>query len=446
LIVDDSVAMVETLKQYLGDHGFEVETATTGEAAVRQFQAANCDIVLTDLRMPGFDGLDVLEEIRKRDLQVPVVIMTAFGNVESAVEAIHRGAYHYVTKPFKMAALRVLLQGAARERLGREESVHLRSDFEQRSFALGLVGESPAVRELRTLIERVANAPSPVLILGETGSGKETVARAIHLQSERRGAPFVAVNCAVPPEMLLGDDGLFGNTTGAALAGAAQAPGGLLAQADGGTLFLDEVGDVPLALQAGLLQVIEGSAPRPGSNETAARVKLRTIAATTRDLYGMVQEGRFREDLYFRLNVVPIRLPPLRERPEDIAPLVDFFLGRRGAPLRGGAALTLTADALRLLESHSWPGNVRELENLIERLAVIAPRAAIDADAVRPELSPVFPGDPIQSLVRARIPLDVLERRYIAAVLRDTQGNKPKAAAILNIDLSTLYRREKQQQ
>jgi two-component system response regulator HydG len=300
------------------------------------------------------------------------------------------------------------------------------------------------MRELRTLIGRVANAPSPVLIFGETGTGKETVARAIHVESERRDGSFVALNCAALPEMLL-DSELFGNPGGAP-SGVSKTHRGHLAEADGGTLFLDEVGDMSLPLQAKFLRVLQSGELRSGGHEATSRVDVRCVASTQRDLFSMVQDGKFREDLYFRLNVVPIRIPALRERQEDVALLVNHFLAHRGPVPRLGPALVFTPEALRLLESHPWPGNVRELENLIERLVVTASRSPIDVEALRPELTPSFPGDPVQSLVRARVPLDELERRYIAAVLRHTEGNKTKAAAILKIDLSTLYRREKGQQ
>jgi two-component system response regulator HydG len=441
LVVDDSAAMVDTLKRYLGDHGFHVETATTGGAALERFEAGGCDVVLTDLRMQGLDGLDVLAEIRKRDAQVPVVIMTAFGNIESAVDAIQRGAYHYVTKPFQMATLRVLLDRAAREGLMREQNNQLRAAFQERFASRGLVGQSPPMRDLKVLIERVANAPSPVLILGETGSGKETVARTIHVESDRREAAFVAVNCAALPEVLL-DSELFGHARGA-FPGATEARRGLFVEADGGTLFLDEVGDMPLALQAKFLHVLQAGELRPVGSETTRRVNVRCIAATHRDLHTLVREGKFRDDLYFRLNVVPVRVPALRERQEDIALLVEHFLARQRARPGAGETPTLAPEALTLLEAHPWPGNVRELENLVERLVVTAAGPSVDADVVRAALTPIAPGDPMQSLVAEGVQLDALERRYIAAVLRHTRGNKAKAAAILGIDLSTLYRREK---
>jgi two-component system response regulator HydG len=441
LVIDDGKAMVETLSTYLGEHGFRVQAATSGEAALKQFDGGGCDVVLTDLRMPGFDGMDVLEEIRKRDPQVPVVIMTAFGNVASAVEAMQRGAYHYVTKPFSMADVRALLQRAVRDRLMREENAHLRAAIEERFASRGLIGQSAVMRELRESIGRVANAPSPVLILGEIGTGKEAVARALHLESDRRDGPFVVVNGAALSTSML-DSELFGHVAGA-FPGATHARRGLLGEADGGTVFLDEVGDMPPAVQAKLVRVLQHGEFRPVGGEVPRRVNVRFIAATRQDLFSLVHDGKFREDLYYRLDVVPLRIPALRERQEDIALLANYFLAQN-AEQSGRTLPTISADALRLLESHSWPGNVRELKNLIERLMVMTSGMTIDADAIRPELTPIYPGDPIQSLVNAHLPLDTLEDRYIAGVLRHTGGNKPKAAAILRIDISTLYRRERQ--
>jgi len=440
LVVDDGKAMVETLSTYLSEHGFHVQTATGGESALKQFDGAGCDVVLTDLRMPGFDGMDVLEEIRKRDPQIPVVIMTAFGNIASAVEAIQRGAYHYITKPFSMAGVRTLLQRAVRDRLMREENAHLRAAIEERFASRGLVGQSTVMRELRETIGRVANAPSPVLILGEVGTGKESVARAIHLESDRRDGPFVVLNGAALSTAML-DSELFGHVAGAFVG--AHARRGLIGEADGGTVFLDEVGDMPPAVQAKLVRVLQHGEFRPLGGEVARRVNVRFIAATRQDLFGLVHDGKFREDLYYRLDVVPVRIPALRERQEDIALLANYFLAQ-SAEQSGRARPTLSPEALRVLESHSWPGNVRELKNMIERLMVMTSGTTIDASAIRPELTPVYPGDPIQSLVNAQLPLDTLEDRYIAAVLRHTGGNKPKAAAILKIDISTLYRRERQ--
>lgn len=442
MVVDDSADMVDTLGRYLGDHGFHVEPATSGALALRRLEQASCDVVLTDLRMQDGDGLDLLEGIRKLDPELPVVIMTAFGNIESAVDAIQRGAYHYVTKPFKLATVRVLLERAGQERLAREQNRQLRAAFSERFRSLGLVGQSTAMNELKRLIERVANAPSAVLLMGETGTGKETVARAIHVESERRDASFVAVNCAALSETLL-DSELFGHTKGA-FPGAAGPRRGLFVEADGGTLFLDEVGDLPLALQAKFLRILQAGELRPLGSEESRRVDVRCIAATQRDLYALVKEGRFREDLFFRLNVLPMRLAPLRERRDDVVLLADYFLGRRARHHNDGSPpRTFSREALRALENHPWPGNVRELENLVERLALTYSASEISGEAVRAAIAPLAPVDPIELLASTSLSLDQLEQRYVEAVLRQTRGNKASAATILGIDVSTLYRRDK---
>ncbi|MDB4979386.1 MAG: DNA-binding response regulator [Myxococcales bacterium] len=440
MVVDDSFDVVDTVGRYLGDEGFHVEPATSGALALRRLEDVSCDVVLTDLRMPDIDGIDLLEGIHKVDPELPVIIMTAFGDIDSAVDAMQRGAYHYVTKPFKMAAVRGLVDRAARQRRGHEQNRQLKAAFRERLGTVGLVGGSATVNELRALIHRVANAPSAVLVLGETGTGKETVARAIHLESDRRDASFVAVNCAALPEMLL-DSELFGHTKDA-FPGATSVRRGLFVEADGGTLFLDEVGDLPLAIQAKFLRILQTKELRAVGSEESRHVNVRCIAATQRDLHALVKDGRFREDLYFRLNVLPMRVAPLRERLEDVAPLVEYFL-RRHDDKDDGPGHALTPEALRLLEEHLWPGNVRELENLIERLVVTSPTREIGADAVRAAIAPVAPTDPVELLAATSVSFDELEKRYSDAVLRLSRGNKAKAASILGIDVSTLYRRGK---
>ena len=440
MVVDDSADVVDTIAQYLGRNGFEVQSVTSGALALHRLERGGCDVVLTDLRMPDVDGLDLLESIQKIDPHLPVVIMTAFGNIESAVDAIQRGAYHYVTKPFKMATVRMLLERAGNERREREENRQLRAAFRERFQSMGLVGQSAAVTELKVLIQRVADAPSAVLIMGETGTGKETVARAIHLESDRREASFVAVNCAALPEALL-DSVLFGHIKGT-FPGATSPRKGLFLEADGGTLFLDEVGDLPLALQAKFLRVLQTGEIRPVGSEEARHVNVRCIAATQRNLHALVKEGKFREDLYFRLNVLPIRVAPLRERTDDVALLASYFLGRRTAK-NDAAPPTFTREAIRILEGHLWPGNVRELENLVERLVVTCTTPELDAETVRAAIAPVAPLDPIELLAASSISLEDLQEQYTEAVLRLARGSKTKAASILGIDLTTLYRRDK---
>jgi two-component system response regulator HydG len=439
LVVDDSAEMLSTLERYLADHDWEVRTAHGAAKAIEAFAREPADVVLTDLRMKGSDGIDVLEGIHRADPHTPVVIMTAFGNVESAVDAIQRGAYHYVTKPFKLTSVRMFLDRAVAERRQREQQRLQRAAMKQRFAARGLIGQSPAMRELGTLVDRVAPSSSPVLIVGETGTGKELVARAIHLESPRRDAPFVVVSCAAISEAVL-DSELFGHAAGA-FPGAAAPRRGLFAEAEGGTLFLDGVSDLPLPLQGKLLRALESGEVRTVGDDVSRKVDVRCIASTHADLAALVRARTFREDLFFRLNVIPVRVPPLRERREDIPLLVDYFLARMEESAGGGEPRRATSEALVVLGEYAWPGNVRELENLVRRLLVATHANEIDAATVRAALIPVTPGDPADALAVARLTLEEVEDRYVEAVLRDTGGNKAKAAAILGVDVSTLYRR-----
>jgi two-component system response regulator HydG len=443
LVVDDSAEMVATLERYLGEHGWDVETALGGAEALEMFARAPVDVVLTDLRMKGMDGIDVLEGIRRADLQTPVVLMTAFGTVESAVDAIQRGAFNYVTKPFKMAAVRLMLERAVGERRPRSQSREQAATKPEGFGARGLVGTGQAMRDLAALVDRVARTSSPVLILGETGTGKELVARAIHLESDRRDAPFITVGCAALPEAALESE-LFGHAAGA-FPGAEQPRRGLFAEADGGTIFLDEVADLPVALQGKLLRVLESGEIRTAGGDDIRTVDVRCIASTHTDLPALVRDRRFRQDLYFRLDVIPIRMVPLRDRPEDLPVLVEHFLARAQQRSKEPAPRRLAPDAMRVIEEHSWPGNVRELENAIQRIVVTTTHSEIDAEAVRAALSPLSLKDPTDALAAAQLSLEDVENRYVDAVLRQSRGNKVDAAAILGIDVSTIYRRRARQ-
>jgi two-component system response regulator HydG len=439
LVVDDVRDMAEAVTRYLNRHGFDAEAATAGAEAIDRLATAPADAVLTDLRMEVMDGLDLLDAIRRTAPTVPVVIMTAFGAIDTAIEAMRRGAYHYITKPFQMEMVRLLLDRACAEAALRRENQQLRDVVRERFSSARLLGESAGMRRLRALIERVAAVPSPVLILGETGCGKELVARAIHADGPRAARPFVAVNCAALPESLLESE-LFGHARGA-FTGATQARRGLFVEADGGTMFLDEIGDMPLPLQAKLLRVLQSGEIRPVGAEALRTVDVRCIAATHHDLDRLVETGSFREDLYFRLNVLRVRVPSLRERPDDIPLLVEHFLARSRGRVPGADVAGIRADALQALVAHPWPGNVRELENLVERLVVVGSGQQVDLAAVQEALGPAHARDWFAGVLSDPVPLDELEDRYIAAVLDRVGGNKNRAAAILGIDLSTVYRR-----
>jgi two-component system, NtrC family, response regulator HydG len=438
LVIDDNEEMASTVAEFLVASGFEVETASGGAEGVARFSAAPADAVLTDLRMKDVDGLDVLDAIKRLDPDAAVVIMTAFGAIESAVEAIRRGAYHHVTKPFKMAVVRVLLERACAERSLRSENLRLRKEVEERYSFASLVGKSRAMQQVYELIERLAAVPSPALIVGETGTGKELVARAIHHQGSRARNAFVAVNCAALPEALLESE-LFGHARGA-FTGATQQRKGLFLEADGGTLLLDEIGDMPLALQAKLLRVLESGEIRAVGSDSVRCCDVRILAATHRVLEDLVAENRFREDLYYRLKVITVRLPPLRDRREDIPLLADHFIARVRGRVPTSPVQGVAPEAVRLLEEHSWPGNVREFEHVIESAVVTGSSASVSPKDLEASLA-VIAKHPFDRAKRDLIPLRDLEQEYIDWVLART-GSKTRAADILGIDLSTLYRRE----
>ncbi|HVZ89735.1 MAG TPA: sigma-54 dependent transcriptional regulator [Polyangia bacterium] len=441
LVIDDALEMANAVVEYLRRNDFEAEGVDGGQAGISRFKAAPADAVLTDLRMKGIDGLDVLQAIRDLDAEVPVVIMTAFGAVESAVEAIQRGAYHYVTKPFKLDVVRVLLERAIGERSIRTENVALRRAVREAIPGGTLVGRSAGMRAVNELIRRVAATATPVLVLGETGTGKELVARDIHAEGPRRQAPFVAVNCAAVPEALLESE-LFGHTRGA-FSGATQTRRGLFVEANGGTLFLDEIGDMPLALQAKLLRVLETGEVRSVGSDSSRKTDVRIIAATHRDLVAHIRTGQFRQDLYFRLNVVPIVLPALRERKDDIPLLLEHFLLRSRVRLPSASSRAFTPEAVALLMRYAWPGNVRQLENAIDRWLITGDGNEIGADEVQ-RLVAEWDTPDLPALAGEMLPLQAVEQRYIAWVLEKVGGNKTRAAEILQIDPSTLYRRGRQ--
>ena len=441
LVVDDVIDMAQLIARDLEAVGFDTDVAYGGAAALERFGVEPADVVITDLRMGSIDGLDVLDGVKRADPSVPVIIVTGFATVETAVEAMRKGAYHYLTKPFELPALRQLVERACRERaLSRENDV-LRRSVRETLTAQRIVGQSLPMRQLRALIERVAASMAPVLISGETGTGKELVAVAIHTDGPRGKKPFVAINCAALPEPLLESE-LFGHARGA-FTGAAQARRGLFVEADGGTMFLDEVGDLPLPLQGKLLRVLQSGEVRPVGSETSRTVDVRIIAATHKDLSVLVDSGLFREDLFFRLDVLRVPVPPLRERTDDLPSLVEHFLEKSLERASRSILAGFEADALDYLAAHAWPGNVRQLQNLIERLVVTAGSPLAQLTDVQHALASAREPDPIAPLLRKPTTLAELERRYIEGILQKVGGNKPKASEILGIDLSTLYRREK---
>ncbi len=377
LVIDDDDGLRDSLQLLLSAEGYDVSGAQDGASALRQVERAPFDVILCDLRMPGQDGLELLPELVQRLPNTPILMMSAYGTDELALEAIHRGAYDYLAKPFQPAeALFTIRKARERQKLRRANQL-LRREVDRIVGERPVVATSQAMIDLLELMERAAAYKSTVLLTGESGTGKEVLSRAIHAQSPRRDAPFVAVNCGAIPDNLIESE-LFGHAKGA-FTGAERAKRGLFVEADGGTLFLDEIGELPTALQVKLLRVLQEEEIRPVGESKPREVDVRVIAATARDLEKEVRESRFREDLFYRLNVVRLSVPPLRERPKDVPLLIDHFLERFRVSL-GKPVRTVADDALERLVAYSWPGNVRELENVIERALILSPSETLCLD------------------------------------------------------------------
>jgi two-component system, NtrC family, response regulator PilR len=447
LIVDDETALREAVAERLTDHGFDVEQVANGEEALQRLSEFAYDVLITDLRLPGIDGRRVLDAALDRYPDIIAIVITGFGTVKDAVEAIKQGAADFITKPFQFDALLHVLMSAVEQRRLRAENAYLRSQLEQRYRLDGLVGQSAVMRDLSQLLETVAGTSSTVLITGETGTGKELAARAIHHSSPRRNNRFVAINCSAIPETLLEAE-LFGHVRGA-FTGAVGARQGRLEQANKGTLFLDEVGTMSPALQAKLLRVLqEREFERVGDSHTI-KIDVRVIAATHSDLAKMVAEGTFREDLYYRLNVIPVHIPPLRDRRDDIPLLVQHFLQKLTAD-SARASLTVSQDAMRRLMSCQWPGNVRQLENVVERaVAFSGARTQIELPDFGPEIqqsaSNIEPGGvsfPEDGLDFDQF-IEGIELSLIKRSLERTRGNKRQAAKLLKLKRTTLIEKLK---
>lgn len=442
LVVDDHLEMARLLADQLSDAGYAVDIASSGAEALALLKQALPDVVITDLRMQGLDGLDLLDAARAIDPGIQVLLMTAFGAIETAIEAMKRGAYHYLTKPFKLDEVLIYVQRALEDRRLREENRVLRREVGQRGKLETLVGKSPPMLALFDLIERVAQSDAPVLIRGESGSGKELVARALHNLGARRDQPFVAVNCTALTGTLLESE-LFGHVRGA-FTGASAPRRGLFVEASGGTLFLDEIGDMAHDLQAKLLRVLEDGEVRAVGADVARKVDVRIIAATHQPMEERLQEGRFRADLFYRLNVVPLSVPPLRERRDDLPLLIDHFLVRARENYSASRAKSFTPELVAMLSRYNWPGNVRELENLVKRLVIVSTGETIGLEDYERHVAAGAAEPSPMSRWRATLaPLRQVEDEYIAWVIRQCEGNKTKAAEILGIDVSTIHRREK---
>jgi two-component system, NtrC family, response regulator HydG len=437
LVVDDSADMARTIAAGLGDRGYDAVAAASGEEAVTRLRGETFHAVITDLRMPKVDGLEVLAESRRLDAHRPVIVMTAFSAVDTAVESIRRGAYHYLTKPFKQDELAIFLARALEEVRVRKEAANLKTALRTRFSSQNILGTSAAIRAVRDRIHRVADAPAPVIVFGETGTGKGLVARALHADSHRADRPFVSVNCAALPEALLESE-LYGYVKGA-FTGATSDREGLFAEADGGTLFLDEIGDMSLTLQAKLLRVLESGTIRPVGATRERTVDVRVVAATHRNLPQAVREGKFREDLLYRLDVVSIVVPSLRDRKEDVPALLGFFLEETRRKYPASPVQAFSAEATRRLVEHRWPGNVRELAHLVEKLVLLGHAPEVQS-ADLDELLSAEGGPEGLRFTGDILSLRELERRYASWALAQHGGHRGKTAEKLEIDPKTLRR------
>jgi two-component system response regulator HydG len=440
LIIDDDTSMLDTLRAELGSLGYEVVAQSSPEVALRSLAEGDFAVVLTDINMRGMNGVDLCQEVVSLREGTPVIVMTAFASLESAVGSIRAGAYDFVTKPFTIDELLLTIERAIKQRDLREEVRRLRRVVDELHPTSEIIGESVVMKKMYDVIVRVAETDATVLVTGESGTGKELVSRTVHERSPRSGGPFVAISCAAMPEPLLESE-LFGHTKGA-FTDARSARPGLFAKASGGTLFLDEVGEMPLGMQAKLLRALQERKVRPVGGDTEVPFDVRIVAATNRDLEAEVQRGTFREDLFYRINVVQVQVPPLRARENDALLLAQAFL-KRCSSNRDGRVVGLKSAAAERITAYPWPGNVRELHNCIERAVALAQFDHIGVEDLpdRVAHSTALRALPEACDPTAILPMDEVERRHIGQVLVALNGNKASAARLLGMDRRTLYRK-----
>ena len=441
LVVDDEAGILETLRILLKNEGFTAITALGGKAGLDALRTSSPDIVLTDIRMPTISGIEVLTAARAQDPQLPVVLMTAQASMQSAIQAVNEGAFHYIQKPFRNDELVAILRRAAEHRQLKLENVTLKQEIQRRdrsSAGARPTGNSRSWLKVLEMVETVAPTDSTVLVTGESGTGKEVIARYLHDLSPRADNSFLSINCGALPESLLESE-LFGHVKGS-FTGAVKDRAGLFTAANRGTFFLDEIGETTAATQVKLLRVLQQREVIPVGGTESQPIDVRMIAATNRDLEDEIKRGSFRSDLFYRLNVIAIHLPPLRERRDDIPVLATKFLARDAA-VRRTAQIRLSEDALDAMQAYDWPGNVRELENAMERAVILSRGDTIDVDALPERVT----ARKVEPLVAERAivnpTLDAIERAYIMWVLQSEGGNKSRAASTLGIDASTLYRK-----
>lgn len=449
LVVDDEKSLRDFLTIMLENEGYEVQTASSGEKAVKLVQESAFDLVITDFRMKGANGIEVLEAVKVHNSAIPVLLMTAYASAETAVEAMKKGAYDYISKPFKVEDLQLIIKNAIEKKTLSDENQYLKSALNEKFGFENFIGKSSAMESIFKLIEKVAASNATVLIGGESGTGKELVAKAIHFNGTRKNYPFISINCGAVPENLLESE-LFGHEKGA-FTSADATKVGLMESASKGSFFLDEVGEAPLSIQVKLLRVLqEKEIMRVGGTKTIG-IDLRIIAASNLDLTKAVKNKTFREDLYYRLNVIPIELPPLRERKEDIPLLVDHFVKKYNVERQGEHKIQgVHPDALRLMENYSWPGNVRELENVIERAVVLETADIIQESSLPGGISGAKESDsdvalpPSDQPVDLEKTLDQIEKKMLLGALDQSNGIINKAAKQLNLSFRSMrYRIQK---
>ena len=439
LIVDDDRAMCQLLIDLLREEGYETDVAYEGETALQKSRQSYFDLTITDLMMPKMRGVELVQRLREIDNGALVLLITGFGTIESAVEAMRAGAFHYVTKPFRNEEILIQIKRALEQKRLEQEVQRLRTEVRAHYRFQNIIGQSVAMQKILETVAQVSDLPANILIEGESGTGKELIARAIHANSSRATGPFIAVNCAAIPETLLESE-LFGYVRGA-FTDARKDRSGLFREANGGTLFLDEIGELPVTLQTKLLRVLEDKEVRPLGANQGEKVDTRVLSASNRNLEELVRSDKFRQDLYYRLNVIRIELPPLRHRGDDVPLLVRHFVEKFAAGAKHQVD-GIDADALAALKNYDWPGNIRELEHMIERAVLLGKGSRIGLQ----DLPANVVGDGESSVVLAQaltrqLTLRDLEREYVAKVLDATNGNKTEAAKILGVDRTTLYRK-----
>ena len=436
LVVDDEQSMTQFLGIVLRKEGYQVTTVNSGREALERVKADHFDVVITDIKMPGMDGIQLLQGIKKVDATLPVVIMTAYASQQSAIDAVNLGAFQYLIKNAKNDEIKLVVRNALEMRRVRSENLFLKRELKKGHEERTIIGSSDEMVRVFKMVDKVAGSEATIMIQGESGTGKELIAREIHYRSGKSQGPFVSINCGAIPRDLL-ESNLFGHVKGS-FTGAVRDAAGLFQVAEGGTFFLDEVGDMPLATQVKLLRALQEREIIPVGGTQPIKIDCRLVAATNADLEKEVASGRFRADLFYRLNVIPLRLPALRQRRDDIPILVDHFLKRHA---QGGAPKTVSKEAMDLLMRYDWPGNVRELENVMERALILDESGAIGPEDLPEKIR--FGQSQRGSLVidTPTMTLEELEKEYILKVLNHTRWQKKRASEVLGINASTLYRK-----